>query len=147
MTAEYELIPNHETLEKPLPLPYNGALFEVKDLLSFIQQSRQGNQSIVIFGANWCPDCRILEATLQLPTVSKYLNKNFEILHVDLGKYDINMNLLEVLGIPRREGVPRIVIFGENGVALNLDSTDTMRTARDTKQQDIFNYFQKYKLE
>jgi len=32
-------------------------------------------------------------------------------------------------------------------VALNLDSTDTMRTARDTKQQDIFNYFQKYKLE
>ena len=79
--------------------------------------------------------------------MSKYLNKNFEILHVDLGKYDINMNLLEVLGIPRREGVPRIVIFGENGVALNLDSTDTMRTARDTKQQDIFNYFQKYKLE
>ena len=50
------------------------------------------------------------------------------------------MNLLEVLGIPRQEGVPRIVIFGENGIALNLDSTDKMRTARDTKQQDIFNY-------
>lgn len=140
-------IPENEILKNPLPLPYERIEVEQQSLLDFMNASKKGKQSIVIFGANWCPDCRILEATLQLPTVSKYLNKNFEILHVDLGKYDINMNLLEVLGIPRREGVPRIVIFGESGVALNLDSTDTMRTARDTKQQDIFNYFQKYKLE
>ena len=144
---EVTQIPGNEILKKPLPLPYEGIEVEQQVLLDFITASKKGRQSIVIFGANWCPDCRILEGTLKLPTVSRYLRENFEILHVDLGKYDINMNLLEVLGIPRQEGVPRIVIFGENGIALNLDSTDKMRTARDTKQQDIFNYFQKYKLD
>ncbi|GIT61897.1 MAG: hypothetical protein Ct9H300mP20_17240 [Gammaproteobacteria bacterium] len=25
-------------------------------------------QAVVIFGANWCPDCRILAGTLKLPS-------------------------------------------------------------------------------
>ena len=147
MSKDYKLIPSNEVLKKPLPLPYVREEVNEQALLDFINKSRKGEQSIVIFGANWCPDCRILEATLELPTPRSYLKEHFSVIHVDLGKYDINMNLLEVLGIPRQEGVPRIVIFGENGIALNLDSTDKMRTARDTKQQDIFNYFQKYKLD
>ena len=147
MTAEYKSIPNHEILEKPLPLPYNGALPEVKDLLSFIQQSRQGHQSIIIFGANWCPDCRILEATMKLPTVERYLDKYFSVLHVDVGDYDINMQLLEVAGVKKEEGIPRIVIFGKGSEPLNIGVTDKMRTARNAKLQDIFNYFQNLRIE
>ena len=105
-----------------------------------------GNVEVIIFGANWCPDCRILEGTLQLPTVSNFVNRNFSIMHIDLGEYDINMSLMEVLGIPSQEGIPRVVIFDNKGKALNLDSTDRWRTARDSKQQDIFNYFQEFVL-
>ena len=50
------------------------------------------------------------------------------------------------LGIPKQEGVPRVVIFDKEGKALNLDTHDRWRTARDSKQQEIFNYFQKYVL-
>ena len=67
-------------------------------------------------------------------------------MHIDLGEYDINMSLMEVLGIPSQEGIPRVVIFDNKGKALNLDSTDRWRTARDSKQQDIFNYFQEFVL-
>ena len=138
-------IPDSEALKLPLPLPYERTEVSIEELKKFIQNTKD-KQAVVIFGANWCPDCRILAGTLKLPSVDKFIRENYSIMHVDLGKYDINMSLLEVLGIPKQEGVPRVVIFDNEGKALNLDTHDRWRTARDSKQQEIFNYFQKYVL-
>ena len=64
---------------------------------------------------------------------------------VDLGRYDINMNLLEVVGIAKKDGVPRVIIFDKNRKAINLGTNDIWRTARGSSPQDIFNYFQSFK--
>jgi len=138
-------IPESEALKLPLPLPYERKEVTTEELKKFIQSTKD-KQAIVIFGANWCPDCRILAGTLKLPSVDRFIRDNYSIMHVDLGRYDINMSLLEVLGIPKQEGVPRVVIFDKEGKALNLNTHDRWRTARDSKQQEIFNYFQKYVL-
>ena len=146
MSPDIIMIPDNEALKLPLPLPYERKEVSSKELIAFINNNKKGKQPLIIFGANWCPDCRILEGTLQLPTVKKFMQENYSILHIDLGEYDINMSLLEVLGIPKEEGVPRVVIFDNQGNLLNLDTNDRWRTARDSKQQEIFNYFQKYLL-
>ena len=124
MSSEEINIQENEELINPLPLPYD--LLEVTEtqVLDFIAQSKVGNQSIIIFGANWCPDCRILEGTLLLPTVKSFIDDNFSVIHIDVGKYDINMNLLELLGIPKQEGIPRVIIFGQESNILNMNSTD-----------------------
>ena len=136
-------ISESEVLKLPLPLPYERKEVSTVELKKFIENSKD-KQAVVIFGANWCPDCRILAGTLKLPSVNKFIQENYSIMHIDLGKYDINMSLLEVLGIPKQEGVPRVVIFDKEGNAINLDTNDRWRTARDSKQQQIFNYFQRY---
>ena len=59
-----------------------------------------------------------------------------------LGKYEINMNLMEYFNIPTEKGVPRVLVFDKNNNLLNSSSTKEWTTARDRKQQDIFNYFQ-----
>ena len=146
MSPDIIMIPDNETLKLPLPLPYERNEVSSNELIAFINNNKKGKQPLIIFGANWCPDCRILEGTLQLPTVKKFMQENYSILHIDLGEYDINMSLLEVLGIPKQEGVPRVVIFDNQGNPLNLETNDRWRTARDSKQQEIFNYFQKYLL-
>ena len=74
------------------------------------------------------------------------MKENYSVKHIDLGEYDINMELMEIFGIPSQEGIPRVVILGVSGKPLNLDSNDRWRTARDSKQQDIFDYFQKFDL-
>ena len=82
------IVPNEEILEKPFPLPYERVDLSESDLRNFIDNSiNNKKQPIVIFGANWCPDCRILSAVLELKTVSEYMNDNFEILYIDLGRY------------------------------------------------------------
>ena len=99
-------------------------------------------QPIIIFGGNWCGDCRVLAGTFNLPTIKKFLDKHYEVLHIDVGRYEINMNLMEYFNIPREEGVPRVLVFDKNNNLLNSSSTKEWTTARDRKQQDIFNYFQ-----
>ena len=100
------IVPNEEILEKPFPLPYERVDLSESDLRNFIDNTiNNKKQPVVIFGANWCPDCRILSAVLDLKTVNEYMDDNFEILYIDLGRYDINMScLLYTSPSPRDRG-------------------------------------------
>ena len=145
MSANDIKMPPDEFLKMPLPLPYNGEIYSESDIERFLDSSiNKSKQPIIIFGGNWCPDCRILEGTLQLPTIKKYMIEHYEILHVDVGRYDKNMNLISYFKIPKEEGVPRVLVFDTNKNILNMESTKEWTTARDRKQQEIFNYFQAF---
>jgi thiol-disulfide isomerase/thioredoxin len=109
------IVPNEEILEKPFPLPYERVNLNESDLRNFIDNTiNNKKQPVVIFGANWCPDCRILSAVLNLKTVNEYINDNFEILYIDLGRYDINMSLMEFFDIMPQQGIPRVVILNKD---------------------------------
>ena len=140
------MLDENDKLTTPLPLPYNGEIYSVEFLNNFIDKSiKDGKQPILIFGANWCPDCRILSAVLELPTVEKYMNENFETLYIDLGRYDINMSLMKYFEIMPQQGIPRVVILSKEKEVLNIKDTGEWTTARSRTKQEIFNYFQEYK--
>ena len=140
------IVPNEEILEKPFPLPYERINVSKDDLRNFIDKTINNNkQPVIIFGANWCPDCRILSAVLELPTVKKYMNENFETLYIDLGRYDINMSLMKYFEIMPQQGIPRVVILNKEKEVLNIKDTGEWTTARSRTKQEIFNYFQEYK--
>jgi hypothetical protein len=115
------------------------------DLKKFINLSvEQNKQSIIIFGANWCPDAKLLEAVMQLKLIKKYLDRHSNILHIDVGDYEINTELFNVFDKNIRDGIPRIFIMDRKGRNINLQDNDTMRKARELSTQDIFDYFQKF---
>ena len=142
-SEDFSLIPESESIIKPLPKPYERKIITEQELINFINTST--NQSVVIFGANWCPDCRILSAVLELPTVEKYMNENFETLYIDLGRYYINMSLMKYFEIMPQQGIPRVVILSKEKEVLNIKDTGEWTTARSRTKQEIFNYFQEYK--
>ena len=142
-SLDFLLIPESESIIKLLPKPYERKIITEHELINFIKTST--NQPIVIFGANWCPDCRILSAVLELPTVEKYMNENFETLYIDLGRYDINMSLMKYFEIMPQQGIPRVVILSKEKEVLNIKDTGEWTTARSRTKQEIFNYFQEYK--
>ena len=52
----------------PLPLPYNGKVLTYEEVEVFIDKSiDEDKQPILVFGANWCPDCRIFSGTIEIP--------------------------------------------------------------------------------
>ena len=127
----------------PHPEPYCNDVIDLRELKKFIQSSINLNkQPIIIFGANWCPDARLLEAILQLPSVLQFLDTKCNILNVDVGDYEINTELFKYFDPEIETGIPRVFILDINGNTLNIDSNDKMRTARQQSPQEIFNYFQ-----
>ena len=139
------LLDSDESLIFPHPEPYSGMLIADDDLKKFINFSvEQNKQTIIIFGANWCPDARLLEAVMQLKLIKKYLDRHSNILHIDVGDYEINTGLFKVFDKNIRDGIPRIFIMDRKGRNINLQDNDTMRKARELSTQDIFDYFQKF---
>ena len=137
------LLNDTDTLSLPLPLPYNGVEYSPEQVNGFIDETiEQSKQPILIFGGNWCPDCRILDGTSQLPTIKKFMEEKYQIMHIDVGRYDKNMDLISYFGIPKDKGVPRVMVFDKNKVILNKKSTKEWTTARDRGKQEVFNYFQ-----
>ena len=137
------MLDDSDVLTTPLPLPYDGNVYSANDLNKFINTTIQSDkQPILIFGANWCPDCRIFSGTMNIPKIKSYIDKNFEILYIDVKRYEINMGLMEEYGIPSAEGIPRVLVFDENKNLLNNSNTAEWRTARDRSSQEIFNFFQ-----
>jgi hypothetical protein len=128
-----------------LPKPFSGQVITARQLKDFISKALElKKQPLVIFGANWCPDAQYLEAVMGMLTVTKLLAQHYEIMRVDVGDYDQNMELYTVFDMPSEEGVPRVVILDIKGRVLNFDSNDRWRTARETDPQEIFNYFQEF---
>ena len=101
-------------------------------------------QPVIIFGGNWCPDCRILEGTLKIQTIKEFLQEHYQIMHIDIGRYDRNMELMNHLNIESKKGVPRVVILNLKKEVLNSSTSSEWTSARERKQQEIFNYFQEY---
>ena len=134
-----------DILQEPHPQPFKCQNLDIQFLKKFIVNvAQERKQPIVIFGANWCPDARLLEAVLQLPSVQNFLNPKCNILNVDVGDYEINTELFKYFDPEIETGIPRVFILDVNGQALNMDSNDKMRTARQQSPQEIFDYFQEF---
>jgi len=134
-----------DQLPPELPKPFSKQVITARQLKDFISKALElKKQPLVIFGANWCPDVQCLEAVMGMLTVTKFLAQHYEIMRVDVGDYDQNMELYTVFDMPSEEGVPRVVILDLKGRVLNFDSNDRWRTARETDPQEIFNYFQEF---
>ena len=138
------MLDQNDELEMPLPLPYDRVIYTINDLNKFIEETIDSKkQPIIIFGANWCPDCRIFSGTINIPTIKSYIDNHFEILYVDVQRYEINMSLMEEYGIPSQEGIPRVLVFNYEKELINNTTTAEWRTARDRTSQEIFDFFQK----
>ena len=139
------VINSNEYPHTPYPEPYKEIKVTLNELREFIKKSvDQNKQSLVIFGANWCPDAKFLEAVMQLPTVNSFLKKYVNILNIDIRKYEINTELFNFFDSDINDGIPRVFIMDKRGLNINLDSNDAMRMARELSAQEIFNYFQEF---
>src|SRR5436190_21307833 len=87
-------IASYAQLKTPLPYPYNekaDASAAVDKALARAKAS--GKRVLIDLGGNWCGDCRILAATLDLPEMKTFVNPNFEMVSVDVGHFDKNLQV------------------------------------------------------
>ena len=142
------ILDSNDYPNSPYPEPYSGALVSKKVLEEFIKKTLgQNKQPIVIFGSNWCPDARLLEGVIRLTVVKDFLERNANILNIDVGDYEINTALFKMFDKNIQDGIPRVFIMNRMGQNINLHVNEYMRRARECSIQDIFDYFQEFVVE
>jgi thiol-disulfide isomerase/thioredoxin len=102
-------------LKTPLPYPYDEAA-GVKATNARVAKARAeakkaGKLLIVDLGGNWCGDCRVLAGTMDLPELKRFVDAHYEVVFVDVGRFDKNLQVPAAYGITQRlEGVPALLV-------------------------------------
>lgn len=104
----------------------------------------RGTRVLVKFGGNWCPDCRIFAGMLELAPVRAYADAHYEIVAVDVGRYERNMDVVARFGLDALEGVPTVIITTADGEIINTGTAAEWRTARERNPQDVLDYLVRY---
>ena len=89
------------------------------DIASALKQARLEHKRIILaFGGDWCGDCQVLDIYLHQPPNLQLLDKNFLLVHVDIGHFDKNLDITEKYNIPLKKGVPALAVLDADGQLL-----------------------------
>ncbi len=110
--------------------PYNeSANADASVGAAFARARKSGKRVLIDLGGNWCGDCIVLANIMQLPELKPFLAAHFEMVSVDVGQFDKNLQIPAQFGIAKRlEGVPAILIVEPDGKTL-VDAGDVSALA------------------
>ena len=99
-------------LKTPLPYPYDETANADKVVAKAMARAKAAHKLLIIdLGGNWCGDCRILAGTVELPELKAFVDKHFETVSVDVGRFDKNLQIPAHYGVTKRlEGVPALLV-------------------------------------
>jgi thioredoxin 1 len=100
---------------------------------------------LLVFGANWCYDCHVLDEAFHSPEIAPTLEKYFEVVHVDIGKVDKNLDLAKKYDVPLDRGVPAIALLDSDGKLLFSQKHGEFEAARSMATDDILTFLNKWK--
>ena len=95
---------------------------------------------MVVFGADWCPDCRKLHENLQSPEVSNYMRDHMDFLTVDIGDRDRNLEFAARLGVSIENGIPVAVFFDPNGDPIGATNSGQLEPSRYLTSRQILRF-------
>jgi thioredoxin 1 len=105
--------------------------------------SRQHKRVLLDFGGNWCMDCHVLDNAFHQPRIEPLLNDNFVLVHVDVVRYDKNLDLAKRYRVNLEKGVPSLAVLSARGAVLYC-TTDFER-ARVLSEEDVIAFLEKWK--
>lgn len=100
---------------------------------------------LLIFGANWCYDCHVLNQALHEGEAEKIVSQNFLLVHVDIGEGEKNTDLVKTYKIPLDKGVPAVAILESNGRLLYSSGEGEFEAARRMLKRDLVAFLNKWK--
>lgn len=123
-------------------LPYD----ETADAKAVVQQALVTAKSrhtpvLVIFGANWCEDCRALDLALKTGKNAELMAREFTVVKVDVGRFDRNLDITASYGNPTKKGIPAAVLLSAENQVLYASRGGELADARRMSDTGVFDFF------
>ncbi len=145
------LVKRSDVLKTPQPSKLNPNLYpanvnaraEIKTALA--RAARAGKRVLLVFGANWCYDCHVLDYEFHQPSMSKLVDGGFVVVHVDVGEYIRNTDLAAQYQVPLKRGVPALAVLDSSGKLLYSDQNGEFEKARSMDPETVIAFLNKWK--
>jgi thioredoxin 1 len=138
----------------PEPAKPNTALYpppedaEAEISAALASAAKDHKRVILVFGANWCYDCHVLDATFRSKAFAAVVNASYHVVHINVGDAgDKNIDLAERYGVPLKTGVriPSLAVLDPDGKVVysqkNGEFDDSVRIG----PQDVAEFLTKWK--
>ncbi|HKQ45060.1 MAG TPA: thioredoxin family protein [Rhizomicrobium sp.] len=125
--------------------PYDEAAnADVQVAAAFARAQKSQKRVLIDLGGNWCPDCIVLTNLMKLPQMRRFMDRHYELVMVDVGRFNRNLQIPARFGIAKLRGVPALLIATPGGTLINKDNVFATTDARNMTPQAIADYLAKY---
>jgi len=116
---------------------------EIKEALK--KAAAEHKRVIVVFGANWCFDCHVLDEAFHRPDLAAIIAANYEVVHVDIGRGKKNQDLMTKYEVPMKKGIPGLAVLEANGKVVYSQKNGEFENARALSPENFRAFLNKWK--
>lgn len=135
-------------LKTPLPLPYDpqadadAHAVDAKVAVAKARALAAHKLLLIDMGGNWCPDCRILAGTMELPRIKRFVDAHYVEVTVDAGRHmDQNGQVAARYGVSKLAGVPSVfVVDPASDTLVDAGHTSALADARHMSPQGLADW-------
>ncbi|HOY70825.1 MAG TPA: thioredoxin family protein [Methylotenera sp.] len=104
----------------------------------------QKKPMIIIFGANWCPDCRAVSNAIENGKDATKIAKEFKIVKVNVGDFNKNIEVANSYGNPIAGGIPGAAILTFDHKLLYVTHPGELSTAIRNSENGVYSLFRQH---
>lgn len=125
------------------PLPVYDELADANlDVRAAVKQAADEKKLVLlVFGANWCPDCRAFEEDMNAADLGSLLAEHYVVVKVDVGRFKKNLDVAARYGMRLRKGIPAAVVVSAEDKTLLLVEAWRLSEVRQEGRAKVVKYF------
>jgi thioredoxin 1 len=109
--------------------------------------AREHKRVLLVFGANWCYDCHVLDLAFQRPDFQPAVSR-YEVVHVDIGADGKkNADVAKQFQVPLEKGIPALAVLESSGRLVISQKNGEFENARAMTPEALLEFLNKWKAE
>jgi thioredoxin 1 len=110
-----------------------------------VAAGRSHKRVLLVFGGNWCYDCHVLDLAFRQSDLALLLKANYEVVHVDIGEYNRNLEIAQRYQVPLQKGVPALAVLDSKGKLLFSQTHGEFENTRRLGPDDLIAFLNQWK--
>lgn len=123
------------------PPAYDEGADARADIARALSAAGAEQRVLVVFGANWCGDCKVLDGAFKSGATAAFIEARYRVVKVNVGRFDRNVDVAESYGVPLKSGIPAVVILSKQGLPVFATRAGELADARKLGDPGILAFF------
>jgi len=108
--------------------------------------AKEHKRLLLVFGANWCFDCHVLDLAFHGPELAPLIASHYEVVHVDIGPDGKkNADVAKQFDVSLDKGVPTLAVIESDGRVVVSEKNGEFEDARQLTPEFLAEFLNKWK--